>query len=122
MICIGKKDPLNRLIRKMLRETSIKPRKEDTKNWITRYSVPELFSRFKSSPEVTFINRYKPMRPEKTKAQKEIFDIFDEVTAVPRYKISRFYDTDHKKSLRYNRNPVLHAQSSAAEINYSLLI
>ncbi len=63
-------------IRKVLRDTPIDPRLGNTKTWITRYSVPEVFNRLESYTEVVFKNTYKPIHPEKTKAQREIFQIF----------------------------------------------
>ena len=58
------------------RDTPIDPRLGNTKTWITRYSVPEVFNRLESYTEVVFRNTYKPIHPEKTKAQREIFQIF----------------------------------------------
>lgn len=64
-------------MRKILRETPIEPDKETSKNWLSRYSVAEVFNRLESFTEVPFKNTYKPIHPEKTKAQREIFTIFD---------------------------------------------
>jgi transposase len=63
-------------MRKILRETPIERDKETSKNWLSRYSVAEVFNRLESFTEVSFKNTYKPIHPEKTKAQREIFDIF----------------------------------------------
>jgi transposase len=63
-------------MRKILRETPIERNKETSKNWLSRYSVAEVFNRLESFTEVSFKNTYKPIHPEKTKAQREIFDIF----------------------------------------------
>lgn len=64
-------------VRKILKDTPIDPKKESSKRWITRYTVAEVFSRLESYTEVSFKGRYKPVRPTKTKAQREIFTIFD---------------------------------------------
>ncbi len=63
-------------VRKILRDTPIDDDVENKKTWITRYSVPEVFNRLESYTEVVFKNTYKPIHPEKTKVQREIFEIF----------------------------------------------
>ena len=63
-------------VRKVLRDTPIDSRQENSKTWISRYSVPEVFNRLESYTEIVFRNTYKPIHPEKTKAQREIFEIF----------------------------------------------
>ena len=64
-------------IRKVLRDTPIKADQESSKTWITRYTVPEVFNRLESYTEIVFKNTYKPIHPEKTKAQRQIFEIFN---------------------------------------------
>lgn len=64
-------------IRKILRDTPIDPDTESSNHWISRYTVAEVFNRLESFTEITFKNTYKPIHPEKTKAQREIFGIFD---------------------------------------------
>jgi len=64
-------------IRKTLRETPINLKDENIKYWISRYTVPEVFNRLESYTEVKFKQKYKPIHPAKTKAQREIFKIFD---------------------------------------------
>jgi len=64
-------------IRKILRETPINLKNENTKFWISRYTVPEVFNRLESYTEVRFKHKYKPIHPAMTKAQKEIFRIFE---------------------------------------------
>ena len=64
-------------IRKILRETPINLGNENLKYWISRYTVPEVFNRLESYTEVNFKQKYKPIHPAKTKAQREIFKIFD---------------------------------------------
>lgn len=63
-------------VRKVLRDTPIDPRQENSRTWISRYSVPEVFNRLESYTEIVFKNTYKPIHPEKTKAQRQIFEIF----------------------------------------------
>lgn len=63
-------------VRKVLRDTLIDDEQEHTKTWITRYSVPEVFNRLESYTEVVFKDTYRPIHPEKTKAQHKVFDIF----------------------------------------------
>ena len=64
-------------IRKTLRETPVNPDDKNSKHWISRYTVPEVFNRLESYTEVKFKQKYKPVHPAKTKAQREIFKIFD---------------------------------------------
>jgi len=63
-------------IRTILRNTPIEPNNPHSKCWISRYTVAEVFNRLESYTEVKFKHKYKPVRPEKTKAQREIFQIF----------------------------------------------
>ncbi len=63
-------------VRKILRDTPIDPQMEPTKKWISRYSVAEVFNRLESYTEVSFKHTYKPIHPAKTKAQREIFELF----------------------------------------------
>jgi len=64
-------------MRKILRETPINVEDENLKYWISRYTVPEVFNRLESYSEVKFKQKYKSIHPAKTKAQREIFKIFD---------------------------------------------
>jgi len=64
-------------IRKVLRDTPIDAEQKNPKTWISRYTVPEVFNRLESYTEVVFKNTYKPIHPEKTKAQRQIFEIFE---------------------------------------------
>jgi hypothetical protein len=50
----------------VLRDTHIDAEQKNPKTWISRYTVPEVFK-----------NTYKPIHPEKTKAQRQIFEIFE---------------------------------------------
>lgn len=68
---------INERVRKTLVETEINIPKGNKKTWITRYTVPEIYNRLESYTEVKFEGKYKPIRPEKTKAQREIFGIFE---------------------------------------------
>ncbi len=64
-------------VRTVLKDTPIKEKKESAKRWITRYTVAGVFNRLESYTEVSFKGRYKPIRPTKTKAQREISKIFE---------------------------------------------
>jgi transposase len=62
---------------KILRETTIDTPKGNTKTWNTRYTGPEIFNKLESYTEVKFEGKYNPVRPKRTKAQDEIFGIFE---------------------------------------------
>lgn len=64
-------------IRKILRKTPIDSKVEHSKKWISLYTVPDVFNQLESYTEERFKQKYKPILPAKTKAQREIFHIFD---------------------------------------------